>query len=46
MYMYSLISKFAIISLKKQVVIIRNIEADPDSEIGENQTSSWLQKIQ
>ena len=44
--MYSLISKFAIISPKKQVLTIRNIEADSDSDRGENHTCTRLQKVQ
>ena len=42
--MYTLISEFAIILLKKQVVKIRKTEADSDSDGGENHTCSRLQK--
>jgi len=42
--MYTLISKFAIIPSKKQIVKIRKIEADSDSDRDENNTCSKLQK--
>ena len=44
--MYTLISKFAIIPPKKQVVKIRKIDADSDSDGGENHTCTRLQTIQ
>jgi len=40
------ISKFAIIPIKKQVVKIRKIEAEFDSDSDENHTCSRLQKFQ
>jgi len=42
--MNTFISKFAIIPQKKQVVKIRKIEADSDSDCDENHTCSRLQK--
>ena len=44
--MNTFISKFAIIPQKKQVVKIRKIEADSDSDCDENHTCSRLQKFQ
>jgi len=44
--MYTLISKVAIIPPKKQVFKIRKIEADTDSDGGENYTCTGLHKIQ
>jgi len=44
--MNTFISKFAIIPQNKQVVKIRKIEADSDSDCDENHTCSRLQKIQ
>jgi len=41
--MTTFISKLAIIPSKKQVVKIRKIEADPDSDGEENHSSSRLQ---
>ena len=43
--MCTLISKFAIITPKNQVVKIRKTEADPDSDAGENHTCSRLQNF-
>ena len=44
--MNTFISKFAIIPQKKQVVKIRKIEADSDSDCDETHTCSRLQKFQ
>jgi len=44
--MNTFISKFAIISQKKQVVKIRKIKADSASDCDENHTCSRLQKVQ
>jgi len=44
--MYTLISKFAIIPPKKQVVKIRMTQADSNSDEDENHNCSRLQKIQ
>jgi len=44
--MYVLRSTFAIILLKKQIVKIRKSKADSDSDGGENNIRSRLQKIQ
>ena len=42
--MFTFISKFVIISPKKQIVKKRKIEADPDSDGGKNQDCTRLQK--
>jgi len=42
--MFTLISFFANISPKKQVVKIRKIGSDPDNDRGENHTCTRLQK--
>jgi len=44
--MYTFLSKFAIIPLKKQIVKIRKIETDSDSDGDENHTFSKLQNFQ
>jgi len=44
--MYTFNSKFAVIRPKKQVVKIRKIEADPDSDGGDNHAFTRLQTFQ